>query len=64
MKKLFAAALTALVLSGCGYGGVATAGNQVIITRNDGFLLGALRKVYVCKVTEAGVQSCQAAEAP
>jgi hypothetical protein len=59
---LVASALTSA--TGCGYGGIATAGDKVVITRNDGFLFGALRKVFVCKVTDAGVANCAASEAP
>ena len=69
MKKgIVALVLAAAALSsaaGCSYGGVATVGaDKVVIPRNDGFLFGALRKVYVCKVTDAGLSNCQAADAP
>ena len=64
MKKAIGGALAALVLAGCAYGGVAAAGDKVVITRNDGFLLGLMRKVFVCKATDAGVTNCSAAEAP
>ena len=40
-------------------------GDKVVILRNDSFLFGALRKVFVCKVNDAGLANCQAsAEAP
>ena len=65
MKKAIGGALAALMLGGCAYAGVATVGNdKVVITRNDLFLFGLLRKVFVCKATEAGVTNCSAAEAP
>lgn len=50
--------------TGCMYGGVATAGNNVVITRNDMFLLGLLRHVYVCQVTPQGVSQCMEMETP
>lgn len=53
-----------LIVGGCSYGGVAASGDHVVITRNDGFLFGALRKVYVCKITETGVTSCSTADKP
>jgi hypothetical protein len=59
---LVASALTSA--TGCGYGGVAATGDKVVITRNDSFLFGALRKVFVCKVTDAGVANCGSAESP
>jgi len=68
MKKLVAklVVLGALVgsLSACAYGAVAAAGDKVVITRNDQFLGGALRKVFVCKVTDSGVTNCGNAENP
>jgi hypothetical protein len=50
--------------SGCGYAGVATAGDAAIVLRNDWFLFGALRKVYVCKITPGGLTRCSNAETP
>jgi len=61
---VLAASALGSALTGCGYGGIATAGDKVVITRNDGFLFGALRKVFVCKVSDAGVANCSAAESP
>lgn len=64
-RSLFALALVACgALSGCGYGGVATAGERVIVVRNDYFLFGALRTVYVCQVTDMGLKNCEEGEAP
>ncbi len=57
-------ALASTTTTGCGYSGIATVGDQVVITRNDGFLFGLLRKVYVCDVTPAGVTNCQKLDAP
>lgn len=58
--------LTAALGSGCGYGGIAmnAAGDKVAIARNDGFLFGALRKVFVCKASDNGVTQCAESEAP
>jgi hypothetical protein len=67
MKRLMAvAAAMALsgALTGCAYGGVAAVGDKVVIAKNDGFLFGLLRGVYVCKVTDAGVTDCRSADAP
>jgi hypothetical protein len=50
--------------SACGYAGVATAGDAAVIARNDWFLFGLLRKVYVCKITPAGLTQCSNAEEP
>jgi hypothetical protein len=50
--------------SACGYAGIATAGDAAIIARNDWFLFGLLRKVYVCKITPAGLTQCSDAETP
>ena len=52
------------LLGACSYGSIATAGNAVVITRNDSFLFGALRKVYVCQVTPQGATGCAANESP
>lgn len=66
MKKLCSIGLILAtgLLGACSYGGVAAAGNSVVITRNDAFLFGALRKVYVCQVTPQGVTGCASAESP
>ncbi len=67
MKKIIAAAsvlmVTGSVLMGCAYAGAAVAGDKVILPRNDTFLYGMLRKVYVCKVTDQGLTECVAGEA-
>ena len=69
LRKALGGALAALVISGtlagCAYGGVAAVGDsKVVVTRNDLFLFGVLRKVFVCKVTDAGLTDCSSAEAP
>ena len=64
LKALFVAAALGLSLNACAYAGVAAAGDAAVIARNDGFLFGLLRKVYVCKITPAGVTQCSSADAP
>ncbi len=69
MKKalgLILAVATAAPLSGCSYGMIATTqdGSKVVITRNDMFLYGALRKVFVCKVADGGAAGCAESESP
>jgi hypothetical protein len=68
MKNAIVMFLAAAALAGatpaCSYGMIATVGDKVVIPRNDGFLFGALRKVFVCKVTDAGVANCGSAESP
>ena len=68
MKKILLAlvAVPALVAAtGCAYGGLTGVGtDKVVVTRNDMFLYGALRQVFVCKVADSGVSSCQSAESP
>ena len=61
---ILAAGTIAGALPGCAYGSIATTGDKVVIARQDGFLFGALRKVFVCKVTDAGVANCGSAESP
>ena len=51
-------------VGGCSYGGVAVAGDKAVVTRNNMFLFGVFRKVYVCKVTDSGLTSCQDQESP
>lgn len=64
LKALSIAILLGVGASGCGYAGVATAGDAAIIARNDWFLFGALRKVYVCKITPTGLTQCSNADTP
>lgn len=59
-----AAGLVAGVLSGCSYGMIAPVGDKVVIARQDNILFGALRKVFVCKVTDTGLANCGTAESP
>ena len=63
-RTLLLATVLAFGASACGYAGVATAGDAAVIARNDWLLFGALRKVYVCKITPAGLTQCSNAETP
>jgi hypothetical protein len=65
-KAIFALVLcaTAAGLGGCSYGGVGAVGDKAVVARNDGFLFGILRKVFVCTVTDTGLTACQSADAP
>jgi hypothetical protein len=54
-------ALMALPTAGCSYGGMAVHANgKLYLARNDGFLFGALRKVYECTPDGAGNMTCVA----
>ncbi len=65
MKKLLSITLvSASLLTGCAYGGIAmnASGDTVAIARNDALLFGLLRKVFICKASDAGVTKCVASE--
>jgi len=68
MKKalgmLMAMGMLASSLGGCSYGAIAVAGDKVVVLRQDAFLMGALRKAFVCRVSDTGLSSCAANEAP
>jgi len=68
MKKILGSLLvvgTLVGATGCGYGSAVAIGtDKVVILRNDGFLFGALRKAFVCKVAENGLASCADNESP
>ncbi len=51
---------------GCSYAGVAVSadGKKAVVLRNDWFLWGALRKAYVCDVTDGGLVNCQQNKKP
>ncbi|HQL56720.1 MAG TPA: hypothetical protein PLN07_03850 [Myxococcota bacterium] len=54
------------LVTGCGYAGVAISANgkKAVVVRNDYFLYGALRRVFVCDVTDEGLANCQKNESP
>ncbi|RME21231.1 MAG: hypothetical protein D6806_15035 [Deltaproteobacteria bacterium] len=65
VKKLVGVVLLASALGGCAYAGAAAAGgDKVVIAKNNYFLFGILREVYVCKVTDAGLAECHSSESP
>jgi hypothetical protein len=68
MKKVILTSFAILTLAasapGCAYGGIGAVGDKAVVTRNDAFLFGILRKVFVCKVADSGLTSCQSADAP
>ena len=68
MKRLvavFALASIMAPLAGCSYAGVTALGtDKVVVLRNDAFLFGILRKAYVCKASEKGLDACESNEAP
>ena len=51
-------------LAGCAYGGVAVSGDKAVVLRNDQFLYGVLRQVFVCKVDASGLSACNANVSP
>ena len=64
IKRLAAIAIMGACLGGCGYAGVAAAGDAAIVARNDWILFGLLRKVYICRITPTGLTQCSASESP
>jgi hypothetical protein len=68
MKKIVSLLVVAGVvgtMAGCSaYAGAAASGDKVIIASNNGFLGGIFRKIYVCKVTDKGLASCNNNENP
>lgn len=64
MGLVVVGALALASAAGCAYSGAATTGDKVVVLRNDGFLFGALRKAYVCKVTDNGLTNCVTGETP
>lgn len=65
MKKLrnilILVVLVASFGTGCSYAGVAISadGKKAVVLRNDYFLFGAIRRAYVCDVTDDGLANCQ-----
>lgn len=69
MKKALGLVMTlgliASAMSGCAYGDMAAVGtDKVVVMRQDMFLFGALRKAFVCKITDGGLSACATAESP
>ena len=65
LKKSLLALCVVTLASGCAYGSIAALGGKyVVVTVNDSFLFGALKKVYVCQATPTGLTNCAAHDSP
>jgi hypothetical protein len=68
MKKLLGMILLAgalAPLAGCtSYAGAAISGDKAIIAKNNSFLFGVFRTVYVCKMADNGVSDCKSTDSP
>ena len=64
LASILAVAAIASALGGCAYAGVGVSGEKAVVARNDAFLFGILRQVFVCKITDGGLSSCQSSDAP
>ena len=66
MKKSLLALLAVCFLgTGCSYTAVTRLGKgKVALVKNDLFLFGALRKVFVCNATKGGLSNCSTNENP
>ena len=61
MKKTAAALMIALMaLPACSYGAISSHEGKLYVARNDGFLFGALRKIYECTTDGKGNMVCVA----
>jgi len=43
---------------GCSYGAMASHNGKLYVAKNDGFLMGALRKMYECSPDGGGNMAC------
>jgi len=67
MKSVLGFVLVAACFGSTGctaYSGAASVGDKVVIASNNGFLFGAFRKIYVCKVSDRGLSACGNVESP
>jgi hypothetical protein len=64
MAKIMAGAALLATLAGCAYTAPGVSGDKAVIVRNDSFLFGALRSIYVCKITDGGLTACAEGESP
>ena len=61
----FALLMICLTSMSCSYTSVTRLGKgKVAVVKNDFFLLGALRKIYVCKATKSGLSNCSTNQNP
>ena len=61
----FALLMICFTFISCSYTSVTRLGKgKVAVVKNDFFLLGALRKIYVCKATKSGLSNCSTNQNP
>jgi len=64
-KSILILAAISFLGSGCSYTAVTRLGKgKVAVVKNDMFLFGALRKIFVCNATKAGLSNCSTNENP
>ena len=66
MRKFLFALLAVVMLmsTACGYGAVASHTGKLFVARNDLFLFGALRTIYVCAEAVGGKMVCKEVAKP
>ena len=68
MKKLIVAisaiAILGTIAPACHYGAVDVSDGKAVVVRQDDFLYGMLRKIFVCEVSDAGLANCASGENP
>ncbi|MGZ3699275.1 MAG: hypothetical protein ACXVCH_14365 [Bdellovibrionota bacterium] len=64
MKKLILVLLAFAAMSGCSYGGFAALGSDKVVVAKNSMIGGAMRTIYVCKVSDKGVSHCMDNESP
>ena len=65
MKRIFTLLMLGMLLQSCSYTSVTRLGKgRVAVVKNDLFLMGALRKIYVCKYTPKGLTNCATTQNP
>ena len=65
MRRFFTASFIALMAVssvGCAYGSLESHNGKLYVARQDGFLFGALRKMYECTPDGAGNMTCVSVE--
>ena len=64
-KSLLALVAVCFLGTGCSYTQVTRLGKgKVAVVKNDMFLMGALRKIFVCNATKGGLSNCSTNENP
>ena len=68
MKKFVVAACAFAIIGSmapaCSYGAIAVENGKAVIVRQDDWLYGILRKIFVCEVTDGGLANCANGENP